>query len=89
MYLVLKKFTDLESGHKYEVGDEYPAKGLDTTEERAAALASGNNKAGIKLIKEVKASKPEEEPKEEPAEEPKEEPKAKPKAKKGGRKASK
>ena len=86
MYIVIRKFTDLEHGRKYEMGEEYPAKGLDTTPERVDDLASGNNKAGIKLIKEVKASKPKvEEPKEveEPAEEPK------PKAKKGGKKASK
>lgn len=88
MYIVIQKFTDLETGHKYEMGEEYPAKGLDTTPERVDALASGNNKAGIKLIKEVKASKPKKV--EAPAEEkPKEEkPKTK-KAKKGGKKASK
>ena len=86
MYIVIQKFTDLETGHKYDAGDMYPAEGLETSAERVKALKDGNNKAGIKLIKEVKASKPKvEEPKEveEPAEEPK------PKAKKGGKKASK
>ena len=86
MYIVIQKFIDLETGHIYDAGDMYPAEGLETSAERVKALKDGNNKAGIKLIKEVKASKPKvEEPKEveEPAEEPK------PKAKKGGKKASK
>lgn len=91
MYLVIKTFTDLEHGRKYEQGEEYPAQGYETTPERIYALLSGNNKAGLKLIKEVKASKPKEV--EAPVEEtPKEEtPKSKPKkAKKGGtKKASK
>ena len=89
MYIVITKFTDLVTGVKYEMGAEYPAKGTETTPERIAELASGNNKAGIKLIKEVKDCKPEAEPKEEPVEE--EKPKAKPKAKKSGgkKKASK
>ena len=91
MYLVTKTFTDLEHGRKYEMGEEYPAQGYETTPERINDLLSGNNLAGIKLIKEVKASKPKEV--EAPIEEtPKEEkPKSKPKkAKKGGtKKASK
>lgn len=94
MYIVIQKFTDLETGHKYGAGDTYPAEGLETSAERVKALKDGNNKAGRKLIKEVKASKPKkvEAPKEDaPVEEkPKEEkPKTK-KAKKGGtKKASK
>lgn len=84
MYLVTKRFTDLEHGRKYEMGDEYPAKGYDATPERIAALASGNNKAGIKLIKEVKASKPKKVAEAKPKED---KPKAKPKkAKTGGKK---
>ena len=92
MYLVTKRFTDLEHGRKYEMGEEYPAQGYETTPERINALLSGNNLAGIKLIKEVKASQPKEV--EAPVEEKpvEEKPKqAKPKkAKKGGtKKASK
>lgn len=88
MYIVIQKFTDLETGHKYVAGDMYPAEGLETSAERVKALKDGNNKAGRKLIKEVKASKPKKV--EAPVEEkPKEEkPKTK-KAKKGGKKASK
>ena len=93
MYIVIQTFTDLETGHRYVAGDIYPAEGLETSAERVKALKDGNNKAGRKLIKEVKASKPKvEAPKEDaPVEEkPKEEkPKTK-KAKKGGtKKASK
>ena len=89
MYIVIQKFTDLETGHKYDAGDMYPAEGLETSAERVKALKDGNNKAGCKLIKEVKASKPKKV--EAPVDEkPKEEkPKTK-KAKKGGtKKASK
>lgn len=86
MYIVIQKFTDLETGHKYDAGDMYPAEGLETSAERVKALKDGNNKAGRKLIKEVKASKPKkvEASKEDaPVEE-------KPKTKKGGtKKASK
>lgn len=91
MYLVIKTFTDLEHGRKYEMGEEYPAQGYETTPERINDLLSGNNKAGIKLIKEVKASKPKEEKpaEEKPAEEKPKQAKPK-KAKKGGtKKASK
>ena len=92
MYIVIQKFIDLETGHKYDAGDMYPAEGLETSAERVKALKDGNNKAGRKLIKEVKASKPKkvEAPKEDVEEKPKEEkPKTK-KAKKGGtKKASK
>lgn len=93
MYIVLKNFTDLEdNGHKYTMGEEYPRKGYEPTEERVKALTSGNNKACLKLIKEVKAPKIEEkaEPKAEPKkEEPKPKKKATPKKKSGGKKASK
>lgn len=92
MYIVIQTFTDLETGHRYDAGDIYPAEGLETSAERVKALKDGNNKAGRKLIKEVKASKPKkvEAPKEDVEEKPKEEkPKTK-KAKKGGtKKASK
>lgn len=81
MYIVVQRFTDLEHKHKYEAGDKYPAEGLTASSERIEALKSGNNKAGLKLIKEVKGGA---EPKTEPK--PK---KAKSKAKSGGKKASK
>lgn len=83
MYIVLKNFKDLEDGgHKYLMGEEYPRKGYTPTEERIKALSSEDNKACMKLIKEVKATKTEDEPK--PAKK-----KAAPKKKSGGKKASK
>lgn len=89
MYIVLKNFTDLEdNGHKYTMGEEYPRKGYEPTEERVKALTSGNNKAGIKLLKEVKAPK-KAEPKEEKPVEAKPKKKASTKKKSGGKKASK
>lgn len=89
MYIVLKNFTDLEdNGHKYTMGEEYPRKGYEPTEERVKALTSGNNKAGIKLLKEVKAPK-KAEPKEEKPAEAKPKKKASTKKKSGGKKASK
>lgn len=89
MYIVLKNFTDLEdNGHKYTMGEEYPRKGYEPTEERVKALTSGNNKAGIKLLKEVKAPK-KAEPKEVEPKEAKPKKKASTKKKSGGKKASK
>ena len=75
MYIVIQTFTDLETGHRYDAGDMYPAEGLETSAERVKALKDRNNKAGRKLIKEVKASKPKkvEAPKEDVEEKPKEE----------------
>ena len=87
MYIVLKNFTDLEDGgHKYRMGEEYPRKGYAPSEDRVKALLSGDNKACLKLIQEVKAPKSEE-PKEEPKKPAKK--KAAPKKKSGGKKASK
>ena len=84
MYIVLKNFKDLEDGdHKYLMGEEYPRKGYTPTEERIKALSSEDNKACMKLIKEVKATKIE------AKDEPKKTTKKTPKKKSGGKKASK
>lgn len=61
MYKVIKMFADLQDGnHVYNVGDEYPRKGVTVTDERIAELAGSNNKQGTPLIAEVKpaAEKP-------------------------------
>lgn len=79
MYIVIQTFTDLETGHKYDAGDMYPAEGLETSAERVKALKDGNNKAGLKLIKEVKAGKPKKVAEDKPKAKPK-------KAKTGGKK---
>ena len=55
MYKVIKYFTDLQDGHyAYNVGDTYPRKGLNPSEERIAELSGSDNKQGVPLIKEVK-----------------------------------
>lgn len=77
MYLVIQNFVDLaDKCHRYKVGETYPRKGYKPDEERIKALVSGDNKAGVKLIKEVKA----------PAKKKTSKKKATPK---GGKKASK
>lgn len=55
MYKVIKYFTDLQDdNHAYNVGDTYPRKGLNPSEERIAELSGSDNKQGVPLIKEVK-----------------------------------
>lgn len=54
MYKVIKFFTDLQDNNfAYEVGDTFPRKGLEVTEERFAELAGSNNKQGQPLIEKV------------------------------------
>lgn len=55
MYKVIKLFADLQDGnHVYNVGDEFPRKGVSVTDARIAELAGSNNKQGTPLIAEVK-----------------------------------
>lgn len=55
MWKVVKYFTDLQDGdYAYNVGDTYPRKGLNPSEERITELSGSNNKQGVPLIKEVK-----------------------------------
>lgn len=57
MFKVIKFFTDLQDGnHPYEVGDTFPRKGVEVTEERLVELSGSDNKQGEPLIKEVKAA---------------------------------
>lgn len=72
MYRVIKAFADLQdvkktkSGylyHEYEIGDEYPRKGLKPSEERIAELSGSNNLQKtplIELIEEKEAETPKE-----------------------------
>lgn len=58
MYKVIKMFTDLQDdNYKYEVGDIYPRKDLEVTDERIKELSSKNNKQGVPLIKKVRQPK--------------------------------
>lgn len=55
MYKVIHYFTDLhDDGYAYNVGDEFPHKGMTVTNERIAELAGKENKQGVSLIVEVK-----------------------------------
>ncbi len=59
MYKVIKKFHDLQDAtktksgmiyHEYNVGDEFPRKGMEVSEERLNELAGDGNKQGVPLI---------------------------------------
>lgn len=59
MYKVIKFFTDLQDhDHAYNVGDEFPRKGLVINAARIAELAGKYNKQGMPLIEEVKEAAP-------------------------------
>ena len=59
MYEVIKYFTDLhDNNHPYNVGDEFPRKGITVTAERFAELAGDNNKQKQPLIKLVEEETP-------------------------------
>lgn len=58
MYKVIYKFADLEDdSYVYEVGDTYPRKGLNPTDERIGELSGSENKIGKPLIKKVEDKK--------------------------------
>ena len=51
MYIVVKKFRDLQDNDKvYKVGDKYPRRGLRPTKKRIEELSTENNKIGCVLI---------------------------------------
>lgn len=59
MYKVIKKFHDLKDAtktkngmvyHEYNVGDEFPRKGHEVSDERIEELAGKENKQGVPLI---------------------------------------
>ena len=55
MYKVIHYFSDLQDdGYAYNVGDEFPHKGMTVTNERIAELTGRENKQGVPLIAEVK-----------------------------------
>ena len=53
MYKCIERWRDLEDGHLYDMGDEYPYDGREVSAERIADLSSKQNKAGFALIKAV------------------------------------
>lgn len=55
MYKVIHYFNDLQDdGYAYNVGDEFPHKGMVVTKERIEELSGRENKQGVPLIVEVK-----------------------------------
>lgn len=53
-YEAIRYFIDLQDDNKaYEVGDVFPRKGLDVSEERLKELLSDENKQKTPVIKEV------------------------------------
>lgn len=56
-YKVLRFFNDLQDeNYYYETGSTYPRDGLTPSQERIDELAGANNKQGIPLIEEIKAT---------------------------------
>lgn len=54
MYKVIKAFGDIKDDYyMYKVGETYPRKGAEVTEERCKELASSSNLMGEPLIKKV------------------------------------
>lgn len=58
-YIVSHNFRDLcDRGYLYRTGDEYPRAGRTASPDRIKALISGDNKAKMVLIEEVKEEEP-------------------------------
>ena len=54
MFQVIKHFTDMQDNNfAYNVGDEYPRKGLSVLPSRIKELASDKNRQGCPLIEEI------------------------------------
>ena len=54
MYRVIKYFADLQDNNfAYNVGDEYPRKGVSVLPSRIRELATDKNRQGVPLIEEI------------------------------------
>lgn len=54
MFRVIKHFTDMQDNNfAYNVGDEYPRKGMNVLPSRIKELASNKNRQGCPLIEEI------------------------------------
>lgn len=54
MYRVIKHFVDLQDNNfAYNVGDEYPRKGMSVLPSRIRELATDKNRQGVPLIEEI------------------------------------
>ena len=53
-YKVIKHFTDMQDGNfAYNVGDEFPRKGMSVLPSRIKELAGSKNRQGCPLIEEI------------------------------------
>ena len=58
MYKVIKLFTDKQDmGYEYKVGDEFPRKGKQVSNERLTELSGSKNLQGVPLIRKEEAKK--------------------------------
>lgn len=58
MYKVIKHFTDMQDDNfPYNVGDEYPRKGVSVLPSRLKELSGKNNRQGEPLIEEIPEAK--------------------------------
>ena len=54
MFRVIKHFTDMQDNNfAYNVGDEFPRKGMSVLPSRIKELASDKNRQGCPLIEEI------------------------------------
>ena len=54
MFRVIKHFTDMQDNNfAYNVGDEYPRKGMSVLPSRIKELAGKKNRQGCPLIEEI------------------------------------
>ena len=54
MYKVIKHFTDMQDNNfAYQVGDEYPRKGMSVLQSRINELAGSKNRQGVPLIEKI------------------------------------
>ena len=54
MYKVIKHFTDMQDNNfAYNVGDEFPRKGMSVLPSRIKELAGSKNRQGVPLIEEI------------------------------------
>ena len=54
MFRAIKHFSDMQDNNfAYQVGDEYPRKGLSVLPSRINELASSKNRQGCPLIEEI------------------------------------
>lgn len=62
-YRVISYFEDLQDGsHPYNVGENFPRKGVSVTADRIKELSGTQNKRGVALIEEVRGAEETAEP---------------------------